>query len=71
MVEWLEYPTPFGEGLSSIPARVKLYSVCSMDVMIKPPKTFLTLDETIKSLMVGRKKVMELSSNKIFINQIN
>ena len=50
-----KYPTPVREGLGLIPARVKLYSVYSMDVMIIPPMTCLTFKEAVKSLMVGRK----------------
>ena len=72
MVEWLEYPTPLRGGPGSKPARVKLESIYSMDavrephkqlgaeaycyVMIYTPMTCLTLKETVKSPMVGRKK---------------
>ena len=47
LVKLLDYPTPVREGPGSKPRRVKLYSVYSMDVIIIPPMTTLTLKETV------------------------
>ena len=59
LIEWLASPTPELEGPGSIPTRVKLYSVYSMDVMIIPPMTCMTLKETVKIMKVGRKTTIK------------
>ena len=62
MAKWLEYPTLVREDPGLKPARVKLYSIYSMDNMIIPPMTYLTLKETEKSLMFGRKTTNKINT---------
>ena len=72
LVEWLEYPTLVGDGLGVIPARVKLYYECSMDVMIIPPVTCLTLNESVKSwrLNVKQQKMSVAPGQFFFVSAL-
>ena len=45
---------------------VRLFSIYLMDVMSIPPMTCLTLKETVKSLMVGRKTAIKKSPKWLY-----